>query len=234
MPSDTPTLPKATVVIPVYPGVDLLDVTGPFEMFYWTKALKVQVVAEHKGLITCGSGLTIYVDKTFAEADPGAALWIPCGDPGALVAIMEDPDQTYLGFLRKQADRAPIVASVCEGAMLLAAAGLLNGYSATTHWAFVPCLKARFPKVNVVGGHPRFVLDRKRLTGAGISAGLDEALELITILLGKAAAEDVQQTTEYFPQPPAVPFPAPVPCPLDGVRPRTDYGVSGWSCAPPD
>jgi transcriptional regulator GlxA family with amidase domain len=202
MPLDIPSQAKATVVIPVYPGVDLLDVAGPFEMFYWTQALAVQVVAQHKGLITCGSGLTLYVDRTFAEAEPDAALWTPGGDPAALVAIMDDPKRTYLRFLQHQARQAPIVASVCEGALLLAAAGLLDGYSATTHWAFVPCLKDRFPKVKVVDDHPRFVRNRNRLTGAGISSGLDEALELVTILLGQAAAEDVQQTTEYFPAPP--------------------------------
>jgi cyclohexyl-isocyanide hydratase len=233
MPQNARDRAKPTVVIPVYPGVDLLDVTGPFEMFYWTQALNVQVVAEHKGLITCGSGLTLYVDKTFAEAEPDAALWTPGGDPAALVAIMADPKQTYLRFLQGQARQAPIVASVCEGAILLAAAGLLDGYSATTHWAFVPCLKDRFPNVHVVDDHPRFVRDRNRLTGAGISSGLDEALELITILLGRAAAEDVQQTTEYFPHPPVkARFPTPVPCPLKDVQPRTDYGVSGWACAP--
>jgi transcriptional regulator GlxA family with amidase domain len=225
--------PKPTIVIPVYPGVDLLDVTGPFEMFFWTEALNVQVVAEHKGLITCGSGLTLYVDKTFADADPADALWTPGGDPGALVAIMNDPKETYLNFLRQQAEPPAIVASVCEGALLLAAAGLLDGYAATTHWAFVPCLRERFPRVKVAAGHPRFVQDRDRLTGAGISSGLDEALALITLLLGGAAAEDVQRTTEYYPDPPVMAsFPTPGECPLKNVKPKTDYGVSGWICGP--
>jgi cyclohexyl-isocyanide hydratase len=67
---------------------------------------------------------------------------------------MGDPRRTYPDFLIRQAAQTPLVASVCEGALLLAAAGLLDGYEATTHWAFIPCLKERFPKVTVVEGHP--------------------------------------------------------------------------------
>ena len=85
--------------------------------------------------------------------------------------------------------------------MLLAAAGLLDGYEATTHWAFIACLK-RFKGVTVVEGHPRYHLDRDRLTGGGISSGLDESLRLIELLNGTAAAEQVQLMTQYYPSPP--------------------------------
>ena len=86
--------------------------------------------------------------------------------------------------------------------MLFAASGLLDGYFATTHWAFLECFPALFPKVKIADGHPRFVLDRNRLTGAGISAGLDEALMLITLLGGTELAREVQQNTQYYPDPP--------------------------------
>ena len=69
---------------------------------------------------------------------------------------------------------------MCEGAILLAASGLLDGYLMTTHWAFIPCL-TKFPKVKVAQGFPRFVLDRNRLTGGGISSGLDEAFKLVEL-----------------------------------------------------
>jgi transcriptional regulator GlxA family with amidase domain len=105
------------------------------------------------------------------------------------------------GIIRER-QGASYVCSVCEGALLLAAAGLLDGYEATTHWAFTACLTERFPKVKVAPGHPRFWLDRNRLTGGGISSGLDEALELIRILKGKDVAQLVQQTTQYYPEPP--------------------------------
>jgi transcriptional regulator GlxA family with amidase domain len=128
-------------------------------------------------------------------------LWVPGGDPGALATIMSDPKRTYLDFLVRIAADARYVCSVCEGALLLAAAGLLDGYKATTHWAFVPCLK-QFKKVKVAKGHPRFVLDGNRLTGGGISSGLDEALMLIELLSSVKVAKQVQQVTQYFPKPP--------------------------------
>jgi transcriptional regulator GlxA family with amidase domain len=126
---------------------------------------------------------------------------VPGGDPAALKRLMTDERRRYLDFLVRQSKAARIVASVCEGALLLAAAGLLDGYRATTHWAFVPCLK-RFSNVRVVRGHPRFVVDGNRLTGGGISSGLDEALALIEMLAGAEVAQSVQQTTQYYPRPP--------------------------------
>ena len=105
--------------------------------------------------------------------------------------------------------------------MLLAESGLLDSYWATTHWAFLGCFPSLFPKVKVADGHPRFVLDRNRLTGGGISSGLDEALMLITLLGGTELAREVQQTTQYYPNPPvhsAIP-PTPAQCPIPGVEP---------------
>ena len=87
--------------------------------------------------------------------------------------------------------------------MLLARAGLLDGHQATTHWAFIDCLR-RFPLIRVDETHARFIVSGNRLTGGGISAGLDEALKLITLLFDEATAEDVQVNTEYFPVPPVM------------------------------
>jgi transcriptional regulator GlxA family with amidase domain len=173
------------IVVPVYEGVDVLDVTGPFEMFRWA-GLEVSIVAQKPGAIMCNGGLVLQAQIPFAETPPAEVLWTPGGDPAALNGQMNNP--VFLNFLVKQSKDARFVASVCEGALLLAAAGLLDGYSATTHWAFIPCLLKRFPNVNVVDGHPRFHLDRNRLTGGGISSGLDEALELIRLLQGEPAA----------------------------------------------
>ena len=102
--------------------------------------------------------------------------------------------------------------------------GCWNSYHATTHWAFTPCFAERFPNVLVAEGHPRFVLDRNRLTGGGISSGLDEALMLIQLLQGTVAAQQVQQQTQYYPDPPvssAIP-PAPAHCPLPRPAPAED------------
>ena len=108
---------------------------------------------------------------------------------------------TYLKYLRKVAANARWVCSVCEGALLLAKAGLLDGQQATTHWAVLNCLK-QFKKVEVAPGNPRFVQSGNRLTGGGISSGLDEALRLIEILTDTGTAMTVQGITQYFPVPP--------------------------------
>ncbi len=153
--------------IPVYDQVDMLDVTGPFEMFDGA-GFEVDLLAEKTGMRRFRSkGFAFEVTKSFADARDYDAIWVPGGDLDALATIIDDPKRTYLNFLIAQAARTPMVCSVCEGAMLLAAAGLLDGYHATTHWAFVPCFAERFPKVIVAEGHPRFVLDRSRLTGGG-------------------------------------------------------------------
>jgi transcriptional regulator GlxA family with amidase domain len=102
--------------------------------------------------------------------------------------------------------------------MLLAAAGLLDGYTVTTHWAFYPCM-ARFPKVTLASGYPRYCLDRTRLTGGGISSGLDEALMLIQLLSGTEAAQQVQRSTQYYPRPPVTSEITPATtCLLDEVK----------------
>jgi transcriptional regulator GlxA family with amidase domain len=203
--------------IPVYQGVDLLDVAGPLEMFSWA-SIAVDLLAETPGLITSRAGMAFQVDKGFGDAVPYDALWVPGGDPAALLGMMKDPKRTYLNFLIDQAAKTKMTCSVCEGALLLADAGLLDGYLATTHWAFIACLK-RYPKVKVVEGYPRYQLDRDRLTGGGISSGLDESLRLIELLLGTEAAQGVQLSTQYYPCPPVgSAIPGSTACPLDDVQ----------------
>jgi transcriptional regulator GlxA family with amidase domain len=143
-------------------------------------------------------------------------LWVPGGDPDALATIMKNPDSQYLQYLRQVAAGAKWVCSVCEGALLLARAGLLDGHAATTHWAFVECLQ-RFPAIEVDTTHQRFVVSGNRLTGGGISSGLDEALELIFLLFGEESAKEVQVSTQYFPQPPVM-----------GVIPSTPRCLVKW------
>jgi transcriptional regulator GlxA family with amidase domain len=205
------------IAIPVYDQVDMLDVTGPFEMFDWA-GYDVELVAEAaRSFQFRGRGFRFEVEKTFAEAPIYDAVWVPGGEPKALWQIIKDQSGAYQSFLRAQAETARYMCSVCEGAMLLAAAGLLDGYRATTHWYFMSCFPQLFPKVEVAPGHPRFVHDRKRLTGGGISSGLDEALKLIMLLEGNdKLAREVQQTTQYYPAPPVeseLPTP-PALCPI--------------------
>ncbi|HEY2709830.1 MAG TPA: DJ-1/PfpI family protein [Caulobacteraceae bacterium] len=204
--------------IPIYEEFDLLDLAGPWEMFKWA-GYTIEVVAETPGLIASnggpGAALSVEATTSFAQAGKWDALWTPGGSPKALNRLMTRPS-AYLDFLCEKAAHAKYVCSVCEGALLLAAAGLLDGYTATTHWAFVPCFLQRYPKVKMADGFPRYHLDRNRLTGGGIASGLDESLELIRLLSGEAAAEAAQQNTQYYPDPPVwSEIPQTMFCPLD-------------------
>lgn len=198
-----------TIGIPVYQDVDLLDVTGPHEIFKWmedkpNRLVDVQLIAATMDDIKTRDGFVFKPNKTFDNASRLDVLWVPGGDPAALIREMRPPSPTqpspYVKFLKQQSG-ARYICSVCEGAILLAASGLLDDHLATTHWRFIPCF-AKFPKVRVAQGFPRFVLDRNRLTGGGISSGLDEAFKLVELLTRYDVAQDIQRTTQYYPCPP--------------------------------
>jgi cyclohexyl-isocyanide hydratase len=191
--------------IPVYEQVDLLDVAGPYEMFNWVdptgKKFKAVILSEDGRPVTTVNGVRFEAHFSFAKAPAIDVLWVPGGPIEVMNVLMTAQPSTYLDYLRKIAADARMVCSVCEGALLLAKAGLLDGHKATTHWSVVECLK-QFKSVKVVPGHPRFVESGNRLTGGGISSGLDESLRLIEILTDTATATGVQVLTQYFPVPP--------------------------------
>jgi len=210
--------------IPIYSLVDLLDVAAPVEIFDTMKqnapqlGVEIYLIAEDCEPVVSRSGVVLTPQKTFDEVPELDVLWVPGGDPAALNKIMGDPKSKYLDFLKTRSAKARYVTSVCEGAMLLAQAGLLDGYLATTHWAFIPCFK-RFPAIQVAEGYPRFVVDRNRVTGGGISSGLDEALKMVELLAGYEVAQSVQQFTQYYPCPPvASTIPPTNTCPLDSAE----------------
>jgi transcriptional regulator GlxA family with amidase domain len=209
--------------IPIYDGVNLLDVAGPLEMFYWAgqdNDLKSTLISRDGGAVTSINGVRFEAQASFAQTPALDILWVPGGDPGALQTIMKDLQSPYLQYLRQIAANAKWVCSVCEGALLLARAGLLDGHEATTHWYFTACLQS-FPRITVDTTRQRFVVSRNtsgnRLTGGGISAGLDEALKLISLLFDDKSAEKVQRTTQYFPRPPVM-----------GVIPRSPECSIRW------
>src|ERR1700683_2190630 len=146
--------------IPVYEGVDLLDVAGPYEMFQWvdtSKGLETVILSANGGPVKTMNGVRFEAHASFAATPALDVLWVPGGDPEALGEIMSDAASRYLACLRQGAAGARWVCSVCEGALLLARAGLLDGHKATTHWAFVDCLQ-RFRAIKVDTTHQRFVV----------------------------------------------------------------------------
>ena len=217
---------KFIVGIVLYPDFDLLDVAGPYDVFTFfdgeiiNREVQVITVAEHKAPLAASGGLLVTASHDFRSCPPIDLLFVPGAGPGMTTTIAND---RFLQFLRRAAGHSRYVTSVCTGAILLASAGLLDGYRATTHWSCLDCLKL-FPKVAVVNGCPRYVHDRNRITGGGISSTVDESLFMVETIVtdmtgdageGAQASKRVQLSIQYNPQPP---YAGGDPC-------SVDYGV---------
>src|SRR5437588_9991506 len=184
--------------IPLYKNFDALDVVGPHQTFFMQVH---QLTTLLMGPAKCDpvesyEHLRILPDWSFDSCPQLDVLFVPGG------VRFDDTlcDETYIGFLKRQAAGAKLITSVCTGALLLAAAGLLDGYKATIHWGYKSVLKL-FPNVIVAEGFPRFVIDANRITGGGISSGLDESMMIVSLLLGDDAAKRGQLIMQYAPQP---------------------------------
>jgi cyclohexyl-isocyanide hydratase len=178
----------------LFPNVTQLDLTGPYEVFARLPATTVSLIAAAVTPVRSERGLTIAPDATFESAPELDILCVP-GGPG-VDAMMEDEE--LLRFLRARAAGARYVTSVCTGALVLGAAGLLQGYRATTHWLSLDLLP-------LFGAEPvdeRVVVDRNRITGGGVTAGIDFALTVAVEVFGQQTAQEVQLTMEYCPAPP--------------------------------
>ncbi|HEX3554073.1 MAG TPA: DJ-1/PfpI family protein [Thermoanaerobaculia bacterium] len=189
------------VGFPLFEEADLLDVTIPLELlaFLERPAVRVQLIGRSLAEpVTLMPGkIRMMPDTTFQSCPQLDVLMVP-GGSGVLAAMK---DKSYLDFIRHQAAKARYVAAVCAGSLPLAAAGLLNGYTATTHWASLSALHL-FPQVNVAPGYPRYVLSGNRITTGGVSSGIDMALALCALLGGEEQAKQVQLLIQYAPQPP--------------------------------
>jgi transcriptional regulator GlxA family with amidase domain len=184
------------VTVVLFDGLTPLDAVGPYEALIRMPETQVELAAMRAGAITTSRGpLKMIADRTLGELERTDLLLVP-GGPGTRAL---EQDAALLAELRRLAATARIVASVCTGALLLGAAGLLQGRRATTHWAFVDRL-AEFGAIAV--DDARVVVDRELWTGAGVSAGIDLALHLIAALHGDEVAKAVQLGMEYDPQPP--------------------------------
>jgi len=178
----------------LFPNLTQLDLTGPYEVFSRLPKTKVYLVAATLAPVRSERGLTIVPDATFESVPALDILCVP-GGPG-VDAMMENDD--LLQFLRARAPHARYVTSVCTGALVLGAAGLLRGYRATTHWLSWDLLR-------LFGAEPvdeRVVIDRGRITGGGVTAGIDFGLAVAAEVCGPAVAQEVQLMLEYSPAPP--------------------------------
>jgi cyclohexyl-isocyanide hydratase len=183
------------IAMVMYPEMTALDFVGPQYFLSLLIGATVHHVAETMKPIVSDTGLTLSPSITMRDCPKDVdVLFVPGGTEGTINAMAND---TILEFLNDRGMRAKRVTSVCTGSMLLGAAGLLNGYNATSHWMTRDLL----PLFGAKPVDQRYVQDRNRITGAGVSAGLDFGLNLLTAMRDKPHAEAAQLLAEYDPQP---------------------------------
>lgn len=188
------------IVFLLYPGLTVLDLIGPLEVFssannYLAQPFRIVVAGETLSPVSTDTPAKLAPDVTLAEARRPFGVIVPGGGKPTLQAM---GNRVLTGYLQEAAESAQFVGSVCTGALILAAAGLLEGRRATTHWAYVPVLE----KLGATYVAERWVEDGKFTTAAGVSAGIDMALHLIAKLGGEEASRRTQLDIEYAPEPP--------------------------------
>ncbi len=178
----------------LFPNVTQLDATGPAQVLCRVPGATLHMIWKTRDPVMTDAGFAIVPTTTFADCPQLDVICVPGG--GGQVALMSD-DET-LDFLRKQAAGAKYVTSVCTGSLVLGAAGLLKGYRSACHWASRELL-TQFGAIPVA---ERVVRDRNRLSGGGVTAGIDFGLTLAAELAGEEIAKSIQLVMEYDPQPP--------------------------------
>lgn len=194
MPADPPCIPNPTIGFLIFPGVQLLDLVGPYEVFRAVPGASLHLLWKDTVPVPSAAGVPLAATASFAEALPLDVLCVPGG--AGVNRLMTDRE--VLDFLRAAAARTPWLSSVCTGAMLLGAAGLLRGRRATTHWNAHDFLAA-------FGAEPvdeRVVRDGNLFTAAGVTSGIDLALAVVDAVVGRTAAEEITLAFEYAPEPP--------------------------------
>jgi len=188
---------RTTVAIPLFDSFTALDAVGPYEVLQRVPTIDVVVVGHERGEVRSENGmLGITRDAIFEEVPAPDVLVFP----GGVGTRVLEHDERVLEWVRTVHATSTWTTSVCTGSLVLAAAGLLTGLTATTHWATYPELEAFgvTPVADRVVEH----LDRRILTAAGVSSGIDMALRLVELLVDTTAARAAQLMIEYDPQPP--------------------------------
>jgi cyclohexyl-isocyanide hydratase len=186
---------KYNIGLVIYPGMTQLDITGPHQVFAIMPETRVHLLWKTLEPVTSNEGMTILPTNTFDECPQLDVLCVPGGAMGQ-VEMMRDTQM--LEFLQRQGKTAKFVTSVCSGSLLLAAAGLLQGYRAACHWAF----REQLAMLGVEVGTERVVVDRNRITGGGVTAGIDFGLVVAAKLCSEETAKTIQLLLEYNPAPP--------------------------------
>jgi len=188
-----------TTGIVLFDGAEELDFAGPWEVFTMGRQEgdSVVTIAEHDRPLTCAKGMRVLADRTFADAPALDVVLVP-GGRGRKV---EAKNPAMLDWLRATAPGCSWVTSVCTGAFVLEAAGLLPDARVTTHWASIPELREAAPHLEVLE-NTRYVRHGNVVTAAGVSAGIDMALHLVARLHSVERAREVRRGIQYDPEPP--------------------------------
>jgi cyclohexyl-isocyanide hydratase len=183
-----------TIGLLIFPNVTQLDFTGPFEVFARIPGAKVHVLWKRIEPVTSDTGLTFLPTTTLGDCPELDLICVP-GGPGQ-IALMDD--EQILTFVREKSERAKFVTSVCTGSLVLGAAGLLKGYRAATHWMS----RDQLTYLGAIPVAERIVIDRNRVTGGGVTAGIDLGLYVASLLTNEQTARAIQLGIEYNPAPP--------------------------------
>lgn len=183
------------IVIPIFPDFTALDAVGPYEVLRHLPDAKVVFAAAERGLVRLDSKFTgLQADAAFGEIDAADVLVVP-GGWGTRAAMR---DEALLDWVRRIHATTRYTTSVCTGSLVLGAAGLLTGLDATTHWAQTKLLESTGARYT----EQRVVQQGKIITAAGVSSGIDMALNLAAQIAGDDVAKSIQLLIEYDPQPP--------------------------------
>jgi putative intracellular protease/amidase len=180
----------------MYPGMTVMDLIGPQSMFGALMGAKIYLVAKTLEPVTSDAGVTIVPDATFDSCPRDLTVLFAPGGTDGTIAAASDP--ATLAFIRDRGARAKYVTSVCSGSLILGAAGLLTGYKATSHWSVRHVLAT----YGAIPTEARVVRDRNRITGGGVTAGIDFGLMMLAELRDRVYAECTQLVAEYDPEPP--------------------------------
>jgi cyclohexyl-isocyanide hydratase len=188
-------MPGFTIGFVLFPHLTQLDLTGPLQVLARVPDSATRIIAKTTDAVPSDCGLGLVPTHSFADCPPLDLICVPGGTTGVVGAMA---DRETIDFVRRQAAGAKYVTSVCTGAFLLGAAGLLEGRRATTHWAYTDLL----PLVGATYEKARIVRDGNVITAGGVTSGIDFGLSIVAQIAGETAARAIQLGIEYDPAPP--------------------------------
>jgi cyclohexyl-isocyanide hydratase len=188
-------MPPVHVGFVIVPDLTQLDFTGPLQVLARMPQAAVHIAARSEAPVPSDCGLSLVPSCTFESCPPLDLICVPGGGVGVAKAI---GDAETVEFIRRQAKGAKYITSVCTGAFLLGAAGLLKGRRATTHWGYTDLL----PLVGATHERARIVKDGNVITAGGVTSGIDFGLSIVAEIAGETAAQAIQLGIEYDPAPP--------------------------------